>query len=148
MHKPLFLLLSFIILQVNAQGFDFQIDHSSLIVNKLDTTADFYSNILKLKEIPHPDKAPGFRWFQVQGNSQLHLIYKDTVVMKKHKSMHLCLSTPNLETFIKHLEDNNIEYEDWPGTKGAVTLRSDGVRQIYLTDPEGYWIEVNNAKHD
>ncbi|MBU2907595.1 VOC family protein [Arenibacter algicola] len=148
MHKPLFLLLSFFILQVNAQGFDFQIDHSSLIVNKLDTTADFYSNILKLKEIPHPDKAPGFRWFAVQGNSQLHLIYKDTVVMKKHKSMHLCLSTPNLDTFIKHLVDNNIEYEDWPGTKGAVTLRSDGVRQIYLTDPEGYWIEVNNAKHD
>ena len=148
MHKPLFLLLSFIILQIHAQDFDFQIDHSSLIVNNLDTTADFYSNILKLKEIPHPDKAPGFRWFQVQGNSQLHLIYKDTVVMKKHKSMHLCLSTPNLETFIKHLEDNNIEYEDWPGTKGAVTLRSDGVRQIYLTDPEGYWIEVNNAKHN
>ncbi|MDO6602646.1 VOC family protein [Arenibacter palladensis] len=148
MYKPLFLLLSFFILQTNAQDFDFQIDHSSLIVNNLDTTADFYSNILKLKEIPHPDKAPGFRWFQVQGNSQLHLIYKDTVVMKKHKSMHLCLSTPNLETFIKHLEDNNIEYEDWPGTKGAVTLRTDGVRQIYLTDPEGYWIEVNNAKHD
>ncbi|SHE91866.1 Catechol 2,3-dioxygenase [Arenibacter palladensis] len=148
MYKPLFLLLSFFILQTNAQDFDFKIDHSSLIVNNLDTTADFYSNILKLKEIPHPDKAPGFRWFQVQGNSQLHLIYKDTVVMKKHKSMHLCLSTPNLETFIKHLEDNDIEYEDWPGTKGAVTLRTDGVRQIYLTDPEGYWIEVNNAKHD
>ena len=148
MYKPLFLLLSFFILQTNAQDFDFQIDHSSLIVNNLDTTADFYSNILKLKEIPHPDKAPGFRWFQVQGNSQLHLIYKDTLVMKKHKSMHLCLSTPNLETFIKHLEDNDIEYEDWPGTKGAVTLRTDGVRQIYLTDPEGYWIEVNNAKHD
>ena len=68
--------------------------------------------------------------------------------MKKHKSMHLCLSTPNLETFIEHLESNSVEYEDWPGTKGAVTLRSDGVRQIYLTDPEGYWIEVNNAKHD
>ncbi|MEG3659080.1 VOC family protein [Arenibacter palladensis] len=148
MYKPLFLLLIFFILQTNAQDFDFKIDHSSLIVNNLDTTADFYSNILKLKEIPHPDKAPGFRWFQVQGNSQLHLIYKDTVVMKKHKSMHLCLSTPNLETFIKHLEDNDIEYEDWPGTKGAVTLRTDGVRQIYLTDPEGYWIEVNNAKHD
>lgn len=148
MYKPILLLLSFLILQTNAQDFDFKIDHSSLIVNHLDATADFYSNILKLKEIPHPDKAPGFRWFQVQGNSQLHLIYKDTVIIKKHKSMHLCLSTPNLETFIEHLEDNDIEYEDWPGTKGAVTLRTDGVRQIYLTDPEGYWIEVNNAQHD
>tara|TARA_R110002049_G_scaffold150801_1_gene314067 strand:- start:966 stop:1412 length:447 start_codon:yes stop_codon:yes gene_type:complete len=148
MYKSLFPILFFFSTQIHAQSFDFKIDHSSLIVNNLDTTADFYSNILKLKEIPHPDKAPGFRWFAVQGNSQLHLIYKDTVVMKKHKSMHLCLSTPNLETFIEHLESNSVEYEDWPGTKGAVTLRSDGVRQIYLTDPEGYWIEVNNAKHD
>ena len=148
MRRLLFLLPCIFFLETHAQDFDFQIDHSSLIVNKLDTTADFYSNILKLKEIPHPDKAPGFRWFEVQGNTQLHLIYKDTVVMKKHKSMHLCLSTPNLEAFIGHLEDNNVEYEDWPGKKGAVTLRSDGVRQIYLTDPEGYWIEVNNAKHE
>tara|TARA_R110002167_G_scaffold62817_8_gene177304 strand:+ start:523 stop:969 length:447 start_codon:yes stop_codon:yes gene_type:complete len=148
MYKSLFPILFFFSIQIHAQSFDFKIDHSSLIVNNLDTTADFYSNILKLKEIPHPDKAPGFRWFAVQGNSQLHLIYKDTVVMKKHKSMHLCLSTSNLETFIEHLESNSVEYEDWPGTKGAVTLRSDGVRQIYLTDPEGYWIEVNNAKHD
>jgi len=148
MSKSLLLILFFLSIQINAQTFEFKIDHSSLIVNDLDTTADFYSNILKLKEIPHPDKAPGFRWFVVQGNSQLHLIYKDTVVMKKHKSMHLCLSTPNLEHFIEHLEKNNIDYEDWPGTKGAVTLRTDGVRQIYLQDPEGYWIEVNNAKHD
>ncbi|TQO36903.1 catechol 2,3-dioxygenase-like lactoylglutathione lyase family enzyme [Arenibacter algicola] len=148
MYKSLFPILFFFSIQIHAQSFDFKIDHSSLIVNNLDTTADFYSNILKLKEIPHPDKAPGFRWFAVQGTSQLHLIYKDTVVMKKHKSMHLCLSTPNLETFIEHLESNSVEYEDWPGTKGAVTLRSDGVRQIYLTDPEGYWIEVNNAKND
>lgn len=148
MNKLLFLFLSIGSLQIHAQTFDFKIDHSTLIVNHLDATADFYANILKLKEIPHPDKAPGFRWFAVQGNSQLHLIYKDTVVMKKHKSMHLCLSTPNLETFIAHLENNKFEYEDWPGTKGAVTLRSDGVRQIYLRDPEGYWIEVNNAQHD
>ncbi|MDL5511950.1 VOC family protein [Arenibacter sp. M-2] len=147
MYKPLLPFLCLFILYGNAQDFDFQIDHSSLIVNDLDTTADFYANILKLKEIPHPDKAPGFRWFLVQGNSQLHLIYKDTVVMKKHKSMHLCLSTPHLDSFIKHLESNKVVYEDWPGIKGAVTLRSDGVRQIYLRDPEGYWIEVNNAKH-
>ena len=148
MYKLLFLILCFFSLQIHAQNFDFQIDHSSLIVNNLDTTADFYSNILKLKEIPHPDKAPGFRWFLVQGNSQLHLIQKDTVIMKKHKSMHLCLSTPNLDVFIEHLKNNNTAYEDWPGKKGAVTLRSDGVRQIYLQDPEGYWIEVNNAKHN
>lgn len=130
-----------------AQSFDFAIDHSSLIVNDLKKTGDFYANVLQLKEIPHPTKDPGFRWFQVQGNTQLHLILKDTVVMKKHKSMHLCLSTQKLQALIENLKNNRVEYEDWPGTKNAITLRADGVQQIYLRDPEGYWIEINDAIH-
>jgi catechol 2,3-dioxygenase-like lactoylglutathione lyase family enzyme len=148
MYKSLALFFLLIGLQSNAQSFNFSIDHNSLIVNNLEDTGDFYLDILQLTEIPHPDKAPGFRWFSIDGASQVHLIYKDTVTMKKHKSMHLCLSTPNLEGFIDHLKNNNVEYEDWPGKKGAVTLRTDGVHQIYLTDPEGYWIEVNNANQD
>src|SRR5690606_446851 len=148
MYRFLILIFTFIGPSVNAQSFDFNIDHSSLIVNNLDATADFYADILQLEEIPHPDRAPGFRWFSVDGSSQLHLIYKDTVVMKKHKSMHLCLSTPKLENFIEHLKASKIEYEDWPGKKGTVTLRSDGVKQIYLQDPEGYWIEVNDARQE
>ncbi|HUH46529.1 MAG TPA: VOC family protein [Arenibacter sp.] len=148
MYRFLILAFTFIGLQTNAQSFNFNIDHSALIVNKLDATADFYANILRLEEIPHPDRSPGFRWFSIDGTSQLHLIYKDTVVIKKHKSMHLCLSTPKLDDFIEHLKAFKIQYEDWPGKKGAVTLRSDGVRQIYLQDPEGYWIEVNNAEQE
>lgn len=145
MLRFLILTFTFIGIQANAQSFNFSIDHSALIVNNLDATANFYADILQLKEIPHPDRPSDIRWFSVDGRSELHLIYKDTVVMKKHKSMHLCLSTPNLDNFIAHLKTSKIEYEDWPGKKGAVTLRSDGVRQIYLQDPEGYWIEVNNA---
>ncbi|MEB8328810.1 VOC family protein [Flavobacteriaceae bacterium KMM 6897] len=130
-----------------AQSYDFAIDHSSLIVNDLEKTGDFYAEVLQLKEIPHPTNDPGFRWFQLQGNTQLHLIFKDTVVMKKHKSMHLCLSTPKLQALIEKLSINHVEYEDWPGTKNAITLRADGVQQIYLRDPEGYWIEINDAVH-
>lgn len=131
-----------------AQSFDFILDHSTLIVNDLKQTGDFYAKIIGLKEIDHPTKDPNFRWFAIEGNSQLHLIYKDTVVMKKHKSSHICLSTQKLDLFIKNLEDKAIPYEDWPGTKNAITLRADGVQQIYLTDPEGYWIEINDAKHN
>lgn len=132
---------------IKGQTFDFAIDHTSLIVNDLKKSGDFYAQVLQLKEIPHPTNDPGFRWFQVHGNTQLHLILKDTVVMKKHKSMHLCLSTQKLGAFIDNLNKNNIEYEDWPGTKNAVTQRADGVQQIYLRDPEGYWIEINDAAH-
>jgi len=132
---------------LSAQSFDFIIDHNALIVNDLKKTGDFYANVMGLQEIDHPTKAPGFRWFNVQGNSQLHLIYKDTVVMKKHKSMHLCLSTQKLDAFIENLDKHHIAYEDWPGKINAVTLRADGVKQIYIQDPEGYWIEINDAQH-
>jgi len=128
-----------------AQDFNFSIDHTTLIVNDLKTTGDFYKNSIGLKEIEHPTKDPNFRWFSLHGNTQLHLILKTDVVMKKHKSSHICLSTQKLDAVIRHLEDNNISYEDWPGKKEAISLRADGVRQIYITDPEGYWIEINDA---
>ncbi|ADV50620.1 Glyoxalase/bleomycin resistance protein/dioxygenase [Cellulophaga algicola DSM 14237] len=147
MKKLLFFLVFFTVAISNAQKFDFTIDHTTLIVNDLKTTGDFYQTVIGLKEIDHPTKDPGFRWFSIQGNTQLHLIYKENVVMKKHKSSHVCLSTSQLDAFIKNLVENKIPYEDWPGTKGAVTLRADGIKQIYITDPEGYWIEINDAKH-
>lgn len=149
MKKSFFLLvlLTALPLLISAQSFDFKIDHLALVVEDSDVSADFYANILGLKETPHPDKAPGFRWFIVSGSSQIHLIEKDFAPFEKNKSMHLCLSTQDLDAMIAHLEKNNIPYWDWPGKKNAVTLRSDGVRQIYLQDPDKYWIEINNAKH-
>jgi len=147
MKKILFLLTFSFCLFAEAQSYNFTIDHTTLIVNNLKETGDFYNNIIGLKEIDHPTKDPNFRWFSIHGNTQLHLIYKTDVLMKKHKSSHICLSTDKLDDFIKNLNDKNISFEDWPGKKGAVTLRADGVRQIYITDPEGYWIEINDAKH-
>ena len=128
--------------------FDFYFDHESHVVTKLLETGDFYRDVLLLKELEHPDKKPGFRWFQIRGNSQLHLIKKDIIEFKKDKSIHLCFSTQNLEGFIEHLMEHNVDFYNWPGEKGSVTDRSDGVKQIYFQDPDGYWIEVNTAKHE
>lgn len=132
---------------LNAQSFDFKFDHYSIVVEDVDKSADFYGRVLNLEETPHPDKKAGFRWFIVNKNSQIHLIQKEFTPFEKNKSMHLCLATQNLEAFISHLEENNIKYWDWPGNKNAITLRTDGVQQIYLQDPDGYWIEINTAKH-
>ncbi|WP_339840324.1 VOC family protein [uncultured Maribacter sp.] len=131
----------------SAQSFDFQYDHYSLIVKDLDKVGAFYKNILNLKEIPHPSAPSGFKWFVIQGNSQLHLIGKDSVAMEHSKSVHLCLATQKLDELITYLEEKNITYWDWPGKENSVTLRADGVRQIYLKDPESNWVEINNAAH-
>ena len=132
---------------LSAQSFDFQYDHYSFIVKDLVKTGNFYANILKLKEIPHPSATSGFRWFEIHGNSQIHLIGKDSVAMEHSKSVHLCLATQNLEDFIAHLKANDIPFWDWPGKENTITNRADGVKQVYIKDPENNWIEINTAKH-
>ena len=131
----------------NAQNFDFHYDHYSFVVQDLKKVGDFYEEVLQLEEIPHPSDPEGFRWFKIRGNSQLHLIGKDTVIRQENKSVHLCLSTEKLDTFIEHLNAKNVPFWDWPGKSGAITTRADGVKQIYIIDPEKNWVEINNAKH-
>ncbi len=128
-----------------AQEISFRIDHYSMVVKDLEKTGDFYARVLGLRDIPHPTRAEGFRWFTIDGVAQLHLIRKDNILGTRSKSEHLCLSTPDLEEFIGTLQKKSIPYWDWLGHPGQVTLRADGVRQIYLQDPEGNWIEVNDA---
>ena len=152
--KTTLITLGFFFLQfsISAQeekgpSFDFKYDHYSLIVKDLDKTGEFYKEILRLQEIPHPSATSGFRWFVINGNSQLHLIGKDSVAMKHSKSVHLCLATQKLDEFIAYLEEKEVPYSDWPGKPNAVTLRADGVRQIYVQDPENNWVEINTAVH-
>ncbi len=125
----------------------FKFDHQSLVVLNLMETGDFYRDVFGFVEIPHPERKPGFRWFKVYGNSQLHLIKKDIVEFKKDKSIHLCLATDDLEGLIEKLMGKGITFYDWPGNANSITNRADGVKQIYIQDPEGYWIEINDAKH-
>lgn len=131
----------------SAQSFDFQYDHYSFIVKDLEKVGAFYKDVLNLEEIPHPSATSGFRWFRIQGNSQLHLIGKDSVAMEHSKSVHLCLATQKLDELIAYLEEKGVTYWDWPGKENAVTLRADGVRQIYVKDPENNWVEINTATH-
>jgi len=128
-----------------SQAFTYKIDHYSMIVVDLEKTGNFYAEVLGLQDIPHPSEADGFRWFSIDGTAQLHLIEKEEVSENRSKSEHLCLSIPNLDDFISYLNDQNQPFWDWEGEKGAVSLRGDGVRQIYLQDPEGNWIEINDA---
>ena len=132
---------------LQAQDFSFTYDHFALEVGDLQTVGNYYHEVLLLEEIPHPSEPTGFRWFRIRGNTQLHLIRKDTVPIENRKSEHLCLSVSDLDAFIDHLDQSGVPYWDWPGKLRSVTLRADGVRQIYLKDPEDNWIEINTAKH-
>ena len=39
-------------------------------------------------------------------------------------------------------------YYDWPGNENTISARPDGFRQIYVRDPDGYLVEINDhTKH-
>ena len=48
--------------------------------------------------------------------------------------------------FTKHLDANKVGWYDVKVSPNKITSRVDGVQQVWVNDPDGYWIEVNNAK--
>ena len=59
--------------------------------------------------------------------------------------MHLALATDRFDEFVKQLDADGVAYGDWQGNPEKFQVRSDGVRQIFFQDPDGYWIEVNST---
>lgn len=123
-----------------------QLNHIALYVVDLQASINFYHSIVGLDTIPEPFHDGKHAWFQVGPNSTLHLIQGAIEKESHNKNSHLCFSVLSVEDFVARLRTHNIEYENWPGEKMKITTRIDGVKQIYLNDPDGYWIEINDAK--
>jgi len=122
------------------------LNHIALYVVDLNTATQFYQNIIGLDTIPEPFHDGRHTWFSIGKQGHLHIISGAAAPTEHDKNAHLCFSVPSVTEFIKTLEANNISYEDWAGNPSSVTNRVDGVQQIYFKDPDGYWIEVNDAK--
>jgi len=131
-----------------AQGIESKarLNHIALYVVDLKTSTAFYKDIIGLDTIPEPFHDGRHTWFAVGVKSHLHIISGATEKIPHNKNTHLCFSVPSVTDFVKSLEKNNVEYEDWAGSKMKITTRVDGVKQIYFKDPDGYWIEINDAK--
>jgi lactoylglutathione lyase len=122
------------------------LNHIAVYVNNLQTSTAFYRDIIGLDTIPEPFHDGKHTWFSVGPKSHLHIIEGATAATVHDKNNHLCFSVPSVDAFVTRLNTANIPYEDWPGKPRSVQLRVDGVKQIYFKDPDGYWIEINDAK--
>ena len=121
-----------------------RIDHVALHVADLDASAAFYSGVFRLQEIPAAAK--GRRWFSLGKDVALHLLGERSAPVADDRSVHLALTSDNLEPILQRLRDRRIPWSDFAGNPGGVsTGRSDGVRQIFLRGPDGYWVEVNDG---
>lgn len=131
---------------VSAQRAKPVLNHIALYVQDLQKGTVFYRDLLGLDTIPEPFHDGRHTWFSVGQGSHLHLIQGAKAKNPGSKDTHICFSVPSVEAFIARLEKAGMEYESWTGEKMKITHRVDGVKQIYLQDPDGYWVEVNDAK--
>jgi lactoylglutathione lyase len=129
-----------------SQGFKkMQIDHEALSVVDLKKSRNFYVSILGLDSIAEPFKDGKHLWLSLGRGVQLHIISGAPKAKEYYQYNHLCLGTDNLESFTKQLAANKIGWVDTNGVANKTTTRPDGVHQVWLKDPDGYWIEVNDA---
>lgn len=129
-----------------AQSIHARLNHIALYVKNLKTSTEFYKTIVHLDTIPEPFHDGKHTWFSVGPKNHLHLIEGAKEVTAHDKNGHLCFSVESVDNFVAVLKSSNVEFENWAGDKGAITTRVDGVHQIYFKDPDGYWVEINDAK--
>jgi catechol 2,3-dioxygenase-like lactoylglutathione lyase family enzyme len=123
----------------------FLLDHIALSVKNVDESVAFYQKVFQLKEIENTASDSKTRWLLIGENKQLHLIPRPNLEVKTNRAVHFALATINLDSFIQHLINLKIEYSDWKNTINKDYVRKDGIQQFYFQDPNGYWIEINNA---
>ena len=124
----------------------FSFNHLALSVKNVNRSAEFYATVLQLPEILNRTKMEGIRWFTLADGKELHLIsiIKEPIII--NKAVHMGLAAKNIDAFVERLVKLKIPYSDWPGKSNTVNIRTDGVKQIFFQDPDGYWVEVNDAK--
>jgi len=122
------------------------LNHIALYVNSLQKSTAFYKDVVGLDTVPEPFHDGKHTWLAVGDKANLHLIAGASGITEHDKNSHLCFSVASVDAFIPRLNKAAIAYEDWPGKPQSITLRVDGVKQIYFKDPDGYWIEINDAR--
>ena len=141
------LLISFFTIRASAQQSKVHINHTAIYVVDIQKTGSFYSNVLGLDTVPEPFHDGKHIWYSTGPHSMLHVIAGATAKKDYYKNQHTCFTVPNFNLFIEKLKQLNWAYEDVAGNKNAITTRVDGVHQIWLQDPDGYWLEINDDKY-
>jgi len=151
MKKIIGVLLSIVVTlsfgKLNAQSdadIAVSLNHIAVYVSNLEKSTTFYETILNLKQIPEPFHDGKHTWFTIGSSGHIHLVMGEPKEYARDRNDHVCFSVKSVEGFITNLNNHKVEYTNWPGTAKEITIRKDGVKQIYFKDPDGHLIEIND----
>jgi lactoylglutathione lyase len=117
-------------------------DHVAISVADADKSASFYQEIFGFRQVPAP--VPMARWLVMANGVMLHIVGNRTVPSPHSRWDHLALACAYMDAFIAELDSRHVAWSNMEGGHSP-QVRSDGVKQIFIQDPDGYWIEVNDG---
>jgi catechol 2,3-dioxygenase-like lactoylglutathione lyase family enzyme len=124
----------------------YRLDHIALLVRDLEETTRFLTEVLQIERIDNPMGGTEIRWFEIGSGNRFHVQQGDISRVHVEKRTHFALSAQDLDAVVAHLNAKGVAFSDMKGTAGAVNVRSDGMRAIFVQDPNGYWFEINDFR--
>ncbi|HRI62044.1 MAG TPA: DUF1080 domain-containing protein, partial [Saprospiraceae bacterium] len=116
-------------------------NHVALAVKDIKESAKFYREFIGLEPIEVPEHLKAIRsWFKIAPGQELHLLAGRTfpVTNNDPNLAHFSLTIPDADPVEAYLKEKKYPY--------LRQQRFDGAWQIYITDPDGYFIELNEPK--
>ena len=118
-------------------------DHVALNTADVEASAAFYRRTFGMKDVP--TRLPNTRWLDM-GGMTLHLIGGRTAPVSPNRIVHFALRTDDLAVTIAYFDAAGIPWSDFTGKPRNIQTRFDGVRQVFVQDPDGYWVEVSDTR--
>jgi lactoylglutathione lyase len=112
------------------------LNHVALLVADVEKSVRFYADIMQFEQLPRPAFDFDGAWFRLGTVQELHLIAGRTnMVESGSRNNHFALEIENLEEWAQHLASKNATFR-------PPKIRPDGAGQIFVQDPDGYFIEL------
>lgn len=126
-------------------GFKLTIQHTTTVVSDFAASKRFYTEILGLVDLA-VDWLPEKQMFLAAGDQlEMHVGEVPGVEIAPSRFNHIALAVDDFDGFLAHLKEAGVVYTNLGGSERFyVQTRPDGVRQTYVQDPDGYWIEITD----
>ena len=128
-----------------AQDFGKALNHVTLVVSDFDASKKFYTELLGLKQIDAPWLPDRQMFLSLGEGLELHVGEVEGVEITPSSFNHFAFAIADFDEFLRYLRSEGVVYTSLGGGEDYfVSTRPDNVRQTWIMDPDGYWIELND----
>jgi catechol 2,3-dioxygenase-like lactoylglutathione lyase family enzyme len=122
----------------------YRLDHIALLVRDLEESVGFLTGVLGLSEMANPMGGTAIRWIEIGDGRRFHVQAGDISSVHVEKQTHFALSASDFDAVLARFAAQGVAFSDMKGTPGGINIRPDGMRAIFVEDPNGYWFEIND----